>query len=294
MAEQYGRQKYAGLEFLSTDMLEQIIRSDFDGDAEYSEEMIQYILEVIATRENEPQRDSDPDTQEAWNKFQLLMDESEQLYQHHRNVQTKDGNNSGKKSKPMLRYVGIAAACVAIVFVMLITVQAVGVNIFGALASWTESTFSIELNKTEKSKDYTGDNAVAERVGAVLEKMIIPSSSAPTQMLGDYMLWSIERNQTPHYTGVCVVYVKQGNEKPITIVIEKHDYDISGVYKIYMKNPGTPTVYEKDGMQFYIFENSDTWTATWSDGEYCITLAGLESIETAIHIINMIQEDLHD
>ena len=77
MAKQFCRQQFSGLELLSTPLLEEIIRADLEDKADYSEEMIQYVLEVIEKRKSEESLSEAPDVEQAWSRFQQLMEEAE-------------------------------------------------------------------------------------------------------------------------------------------------------------------------------------------------------------------------
>ena len=69
MAEQFYHQQFSGLELLPTPLLEEIIRTDFHDEADYSEAMIQYVLELIEKRKKEESPSEAPDVDQAWSRF---------------------------------------------------------------------------------------------------------------------------------------------------------------------------------------------------------------------------------
>ena len=287
MAEQFDCTKFAGLELLPTSLLEEIIRTDFSGEENYSEDIIQYVLEVIAKRRKEEQPETIPDVQEAWKKLQLRMD-AEDAAGLSEYLPIQKGKCSKRGGKRIFRYVALVAACVAIVFATLITVQAMGVDVFGALGTWTDSTFRFEIVEEETAGGLESSLPIENPVAEALAEVGLPTSMAPTWIPEEYALFQLDPYTSEFVRYVFTAYCASGKEDPITVEIsEYYDTNLLDATEFF-KSPGTPEIYVSNGRQFYIFRNADTWTATWSDGTYCITIAGAETAEIAKSIIDSI------
>lgn len=293
MAEQFDCTKFACLELLPTSLLEEIIRTDFSGEANYSEDMIQYVLEVIVRRRKEEQPDTIPNVQEAWKKLQLRMDaeDSVGLSEY---LPSQKGKCSKRGGNRILRYVALVAACVAIIFATLITVQAMGVDIFGALGTWTDETFRFEVTQEETAGGSESSNRIEDPVVKALFEMGLPTAFAPTWIPEEYELLCIEADTESAWRFVFAGYVKPHSDDPLTIEIEEYFDSEFLSAALYEKSPGAPEIYISNGKQFYLFKNVDTWTATWSDTVYCITIAGAESKEIAMSIIDSIREGTNE
>lgn len=287
MAEQFDCTKFACLELLPTSLLEEIIRTDFSGEANYSEDMIQYVLEVIVRRRKEEQPDTIPNVQEAWKKLQLRMDaeDSVGLSEY---LPSQKGKCSKRGGKRILRYVALVAACVAIILATLITVQAMGVDIFGALGTWTDETFRFEVAQEETADGLEASSPIENPVAEALAEVGLPADFAPTWIPEGYSLCSIEKDKNHAWNYVNAVYAKPECYYSLTISIEEYFDKDTPFETLYEKSPGEPEVYVSKGRQFYLFKNADTWTAVWSDTVYCITIASAESKEITMSIIDSI------
>ncbi len=275
MTERYD--PFAGLELLPSPLLEEIIQTDFSGEANYSDDMIRYVLEILAKREREEHPEAVPNVQEAWAKLQLRMDAKEGF-----SAAPQKPSANGKKR--IFRYVALVAACVAILFATLITAQAMGMDIFGALGTWTDNTFHFEAVTEDASTPM--EEAVAEELSA----MGIPTELFPAWIPEGYVLLRMEWSKLEAVKGLHVTYTKANGGEALTITVEKYFDTAFAEGRNHENNSGDPFIYVKSGRQFYIFENSGTWTATWCDMVYGITICGAESKETAIAMIDSIGE----
>lgn len=150
--------KYGYLNQLSTTYLEGILRADIESSEDGDTDMILYILEVIEKREKEHPTGRLCDVDQAWKEFQEhYMDLEEPLYpmsdlddaQMPENdavidisAKTKPADKlSHRPHRTFLKWVLPIAAAVALLLAGMITAQAAGIDVFGALAKWTDDTF---------------------------------------------------------------------------------------------------------------------------------------------------------
>ncbi len=279
------RHRFSGLELLPTPMLEKIIEQDFNQEADYDPELIDYVLALMVQRAKNENPHSIPDIQSSWNKLQQRLDGEVDLGPLPTAPIPDEKIRKSSRVRLFLRYVAVVAACVAIIFGAMITVQAMGVDVFGVLAEWTESTFQflIEDNThTETSPPTNGDLCES------LARMDIPTGLAPTHIPSYFEFVDVTSFATERYIGVHASYSKPDSNKQLIVEITEHldSSDLANI--VYEKSPGQPAFLSKSGMQFYLFENSKTWIATWSDARYCVTISVPDSKETTTAIIDSI------
>ena len=279
------RHRFSGLELLPTPMLEKIIEQDFKQEADYDPELIDYVLTLMVQRAKNEDPHSIPDMQSSWNKLQQRLGDEVELGPLPFSTVPEEKIRKSSRVRPFLRYVAVVAACIAIIFGAMITVQAMGVDVFGVLADWTDSTFQflIEDNQhTETSPPANGNLCES------LAQLDIPTCLAPTHIPSHFEFVDVTSFATECYIGVHASYSKPDSNKQLIVEITKH-LDISDLANIvYEKSPGQPAYLAKSGKQFYLFENSKTWIATWSDARYDITISVPDSKETTIAIIDSI------
>ncbi len=285
------RHRFSGLELLPTPMLEKIIEQDFKQEADYDPELIDYVLALMVQRAKSEDPHSIPNMQSSWNKLQQRLDGEVELGPlPFRTIPTEKIRKSSRV-RPFLRYVAVVAACIAIIFGAMITVQAMGVDVFGVLAEWTDSTFRFDPMREEITDTAPTLNCVEEVLGQALSEMNMPTSLAPTWIPQDYNLVNVGRRETKEFKKVYAMYTNSCNKKTISFEFEEVPVDSYFTDIIYEKSAGAPDIYKKGALQFYIFENSGTWTGTWHNAKFCVTIAGAESKEIIISIINSIQEN---
>lgn len=147
-------EKYAYLNRLSTEQLEELLRMDMEEAKPGNEDVVFHILEVIEQRENDCPTGSIPDVDEAWVEFQKYYDVPEgdgtSLYPCGPEPNGSTNNTTERPSprKPRLhrcfKQALVAVVAVAAVFGGMVVAQASGIDVFGTLGRWTEDIFRFE------------------------------------------------------------------------------------------------------------------------------------------------------
>ena len=87
----------------------------------------------------------------------------------------------------------------------------------------------------------------------------------------------------------CAYYNEKEDNGYLVMVAHYHDpSDLEAT--IYEKDAGEVVTYQSNGRMFYIFSNVNTFTATWSDGSFEITIIGDVELEQMEKIIDLIGE----
>lgn len=176
------------------------------------------------------------------------------------------------RGKRALRRLGLLAIAAAVLFALLITVQALGVDVFGSIARWTSDTFSLDdppnlqvQSEITKRPLREGEERYYDSLQAALDDFGITAKMAPT--------WIPERFQQAELVEIyasATPYISIGANYIIS------DDDIFS-YTIHEKNENAPFSVEKDAHEprslmihhqvFFIFDHYDVINAAWSHGD---------------------------
>lgn len=305
MAGPEKREKYAYLDQLSTERLQELLRADLEsGSAEDHSEVIFHILEVMEQREKENPTGQLVDISHALEEFQAFYNIPEgegcSLYPECSETNAVYSQASADPSVPASRHYRrrrvfraciTVAATIALLFTILVGVQAFGVDVFGTLARWTESAFSFGPIQSGQ---------IAGKSSATNQKMI--DSSNPLELPPEYQeLWTelkgqgidslvfptyipkgfqVEENDLyfqPEFNRLdfCVWY-SNGNEDIIFSIL----YD-EGARRVYEKDREDLELYESGEIDYYIFSNNGENVAAWCTN-------GLEySLSTTISVLEL-------
>lgn len=177
----------AYLDQLSMEQLEDLLRADLNSPDEENDEAVFHILEVMKKREKENPTGRLPDKNKAWKEFQEYYNipegEGESLYPTYsependdKNIQTLKTNEPRTRPRFRMRRGLVVAAILIVMFGSMLTAQAAGVDVFGAIGRWTEENFQFVLPTTNQS-DTVGINDDFQKAS---EKFGLPSSFVPT------------------------------------------------------------------------------------------------------------------
>lgn len=197
-------------------------------------------------------------------------------------AQTTKAEHSKKSTKNVIRYLLVAVGTVIALLGTLMVVQAAGIDVFGRLASWTDSVFHYS---SEKKPAQTEEEPFAE-IEAVLHRLSMPTELAPYRLPDGYVVSSIKQSETDELKLVAIVLEKEGKEGQIVI----EEYLDMGLIEnaLWEKSDPSAKVFSSNNRDFYLIENEQGWSGTWSDGRYNVSIFGFESIEDIKYIIQSI------
>ncbi len=275
---------------LSTEQLEDILRADIASPNQMNDETVFHILEVLEKREKENPTGRLPDTDQAWKEFQQYYNipegEGQSLYPVRSDPERHSAPTSTKRSRRFRpRKVLVVAAVLVLMFGSMLTAQAAGLDVFGAIGRWTEEKFHFEISPTSEdgTTDYTFREASREKG--------LPQNLIPTWYpKGFESSEPIDDSVEDYVDSVYCEYInKEENRSYLTIVSRYYDSN-SIAATVYEKDDTEIEIYENNGRNFYIMSNLDTLTATWSDGKMSIDISGQLEINELKHIIDSIGE----
>lgn len=278
---QYGSDAY--LEQLSTEQLEDILRADIASPNQTNDETVFHILEVLEKREKENPTGRLPDTDQAWKEFQQYYNipegEGQSLYPVRSDPETQPAPTSTQKSRRFRpRKILVVAAVLILMFGGMLTAQAAGVDVFGAIGRWTEETFHFDIVQDNDRTSLFQETATQAK---------IPQDFVPTWVPDGFEGAEPQVDTVENYmTSIICVYSNQ--EKTYSVDIE-HYYNKADIETLVIEKDDTNVCsYESNGKTFYIMSDMEYLTATWTDGTFVETISGQLSMDEIKTIIDSI------
>lgn len=262
----------------TTEELERLLKADVEP-SELDAETIEEALRLL----NERDPIDLPDAEQVWEEFQTYYNtpdgKKEQLYPCELPQMRR------KKRRP-LRYVGLVAASIGVLFALLSVAQAAGLKVFDALGRWTDNFFSFARAEKTLSEyddeDFTPQNTLQQ----TLSDFGIPPQLAPSELPEGYLLSELVYNDVSAFRTVASNYTNEAGE---VILLDFTGYSDPKVLEgaFYPKDAGDPEIFVHNDMEFYVFSNAGSWTAVWSDAQYSVFVSA-PSRETVISILKSI------
>ena len=205
-----------------------------------------------------------------------------------------DAPDADKKKKPMravTRYALVAALSVALLFGTLIAVQAAGFDIFGSIATWTDSVFRFHNDYDDKPTDL--DESLNNPIKTALRELGIPEDLSPVWLPDGYEFHDVVASDREDPFGIVAGVAEKAGSPSINIVIKRSNQQ-EFISTELEKETTTPILYTTNSRTFYVFENTGTWTGIWSDSEYSISIYNVSTKEQLISIIDSIGGNSND
>ena len=280
MSELNNRAEFAHYDSMTTEELQEILRKHAHGELETEPDTdeLYYIMEVLARRREE----QDP---------QAFRSDEEALADFRKNYMPKE--KSAVRPK-VIRFPNrllktVAAVLVAVLILAVgtsITAEAFQIDIWGKFATWTKEIFQFTdipqgTTAANPEKDY---NAELKSLQDALNDEGIKEKLVPTWMPEGYNNTDLKTISTPRVRNISAVYEKNGSELVInirqTIGVPAHQVE---------KNDDLLETYVVDGMEYYIFSNTETLQTAWSIGEFECIITGKITLEEMKMMIDSIR-----
>lgn len=300
MANQKQNGKYAYLDRLSTEQLQELLRADIDSREDGDTDVIFHVLEVIEEREKACPTGILPEEGKAWAEFQEHYNTPEgeglSLYPSQPEKDSDGTGDIAESSAPVTvkrRYTRqirfhsrIAVALIATCFTGVIAAQAAGFDILGAIGRWTEETFQFAYGDGNPGKQ---DPKYAGYINAIQEALAgcgIPKELSPTWFPAGYETSKPEVLKND--LGTTVNSLFQNNSGSFFIIqITQYNTAEDLALFTFEKDKERVEEYANGQRAFYILSNLDNTTATWSDANsLLVCISGLISVEDTKAIID--------
>jgi len=321
MDQNDGQKKYGYLNQLSTTYLEGILRADIESSEGGDEDMILYILEVIEQRKKNNQTGVFYDVDEAWEEFQdhyigleaplypAAISGSDSEFDQGTVISVSPPGSTEVKhrqsaprrtSRTFLKRLILVAATIGVLLAGMVTAQAVGMDVFGALAKWTDEVFRFVLPTGEYDEQGTELKQAAitpdaqelhDALQSALDECGITEDLAPTWFPeGCAMVDGPEVTETGYMWKAFCKYLDY-DETSFVLTVQRYDEPAFPQLESTEKDSSSVEPYIANGRLFYIMSNNHLLNAVWSDGQSTvITIAGDISIEVLKNILKSIGE----
>ena len=272
-------EKYAYLNRLSTEQLEELLRMDMEEGKPGNEGVVFHILEVIEQRENKCHTGRIPDVDKAWEAFQEYYDVPEEgdaaLYPCGAEP-NGNTNNTTERSLPhksrfrrYLKQALVAAIAVAAVLGGMVVAQASGIDVFGMIGRWTDDVFHF-MPVTDESSESTGvyadENAPEyDALREALASLGIDEALAPTWYPESFTLTEPEIKTSRISMSVTLEAVGPDGSFVSVDIIQYSSTQLLPKTS-FEKDARDIEYYSNSKQDFYILSNLNTTTAVWSDG----------------------------
>lgn len=298
--------KYACLSRLSVEeLLDLLSVAPIPAASPEQEAYVDALKEAIIEKENETPTGFFPDPDQQWQQFithylpyaeeaAFEPDPAESAAPEHSSqpspeVPLKRTRRPGRIWRTLL----VAAAAVGCMFAVMVTAQASGVDVFGAMARWTEDVFSFKLapsdsEVTDKFKKDTADvqqqnySSLQEALDAYGITQVHEPAKFPIGFVMDICV--VEHSDVPLSLVFHADYVNDHDRMAIDIM----SYEGEPAILIQKRNERPETI-EFDGITFYLLENNSSSVVAWHDNTYEYYVSGKLSRdilwETAIAMI---------
>lgn len=263
------------LERLSIEELEALLK--LSGDPDDVELLFDTVVEEVVAREKENPTGRLPDVDTAWDELQmmyqdipvkggLLPSKSEGTGSAGENDPALLAEPTADRPKRILlrkvmRTAAVMAAAIALCLALMVGAQATGVDVFGALARWTDETFHFEAWSAEP--DYC--EALHDTIQEALDAQGISGEFVPTWYPEDSTIKDVQIVQDDLGISVFISLI-DGEENLYYITVDQYNQSIDIDLQTFEIVADSVEEYICKGKTFYIFSNSEDNAAVWSDG----------------------------
>ena len=289
------QEKYAYLDQLSTQELEELLRADLSSAEDGQDDAVFHIVEVMLKREMDEPTGAIPDTDAAWKEFKQYYDIPEgsglSLYPCGdadaipSSAAGADPRPRARRRRILWRSSLIVAAAMAALLCGMVAAQASGVDVFGTLGRWTNDTFRFISRYTAGEPDDGMSPEYRDIVRSTLAgwgaEDLFPTWSPEGFEASEPQIMSDNSSKN-----ICVSY-NSGDESFyfVQIIHYSSPIDINGTFE---KDATSVEEYMSNSKLFYILSNIDTLTAAWSDGEFVVMIGGNLMLDDLKAIIDSI------
>lgn len=297
-------EKYAYLNRLSTEQLEELLRADMEASKPGNDEAVFHILEVIAQRENQQPTGRIPDVEEAWKEFQREYDlpegEGMSLYPcvpegEENSAPPVRRRRSAVTHQPRLhrRVKQSLAALTAVVALVcgMAAAQAAGFDVLGMLGQWTDEIFHF-TSGAESGESAAPMNENTRLLREALASVGIDEDLAPTWFPEGFTAEE-PAIETSNFNIVIYFSLTDGTDNFINIAIRQYQSAEDLESADYEIKTDSVQQYSNEKQTFYLFSNGNAVAATWANGLLMEQITGNIDEAEIKHIIDSIGGDIN-
>lgn len=251
---------YSKYDAMTTQELERILERYFLFPEDFKDkDLMVHIMEVLTERDIEVIDANISNPNASWDDFIKahpgIVDTSLKSI----DITTVPDRKKAISRKALRRAAGIAAVLVCVLLGGTVTAYAAGIDVFHAIAHWTDDTFCFRPAITE-SKEVQIPEQLQPLYEALKAFDAVPL--IPTYLPEGYNFERVDLLPDPAHQEICCQLQGENSFIIIDYIIHK----TTTTYIQYEKNNGDPEIVEVGERTIYLFSNTDNYTATWLDG----------------------------
>lgn len=259
-------------------------------------------LQEILRKHAHGELETEPDTQELFEIMEVLSErrqntdapayrsDEEAFAEFCEHYMPKEKELAHRKVLDFPKHIfKTVAAVLAIVLVLTVgttlTAKAFHIDIWSKFASWTKDIFQFAENpqETNAGKPENENNLELKSLQDALAQQEITERIVPRWLPEGYVHKDLTTKNSPRVRTFSAVYEK-ADEILIITIRQKIGVPASQVEK----NDDLLEVYAVDGVEYYIFSNTETLQAAWSVGEFECIMIGKITLEEMKMMIDSI------
>ena len=272
--------QYAYLSQLSVDeLMELLVNAPVPASTPEEEAYVEALKEAIIKKENVKPTGTLPDVDKAWAEFQEncefleeapLSDLQEGPGSTVKSTNRPSAKNPSPAAKPKprrrLRQVLVAAAIVVCLVVFALPPALGYESFFKMLGEWTSDTFYFTPNTQPTGETQTGEFPPPkeyQNLQEALDDYGVTEQLVPAWIPDGYVLEEVSVRTSPVNGKVEFRAVYEDGEALISVLYVKRSTLASSTYE---RDETEVEIYEKGGIQHYIFENLGQFVCAWYHG----------------------------
>lgn len=202
-----------------------------------------------------------------------------------------------RRFKGAARKIATVAASIAIFFTLMVTVQAAGIDVFGAVGRWTDSLFHFEaesgVDVNQKSDVKSMSSSTAREMRKTISLNGFPIDLAPSWIPDGLSISGMSLPENADYKGISFYLESPSGDWLLMQIDVAATTGAFGAEWIEKDNDIVDTVQSND-RTYYIFKNDGVWTGIFQSETYRITITGSREKDELIQIIHSIGEKNND
>lgn len=288
---------YTKFENMSTEALEELLclDSQFPNEDDSDIDAILHITEVIQKRAD-PAAKYSVDVEQAWDvfreKYLPYAQSGQSLYEDDEameavaapvNCSASNGRGQHRRRKWASHFLAAAAIFAALLCMMTATAYALGYDLWGVVASWTEETFSFVSQPESSSADreYADLQAALDAYG-ITEKFV-PTWIPDGFFIADVAVEAIHNSENRFFT--CRY---ESGKASIVITITMYNGVEPDQCRRWQKDGRDVSILKRGQTDVYIMTNLNRPMAVWVDGLFECCISGSVSVEELERIVESI------
>ena len=260
------------LSAMSAEELTQALDDAFDSMTEetYDDAVISAYLDALDQKDPMVEPDVDAELSRFWNTVVSAIP-SEFIAARKRKM----------RWRRMLRTGLVAAAAVVLLFGSMVVAQAAGLDVFGAVARWTQETFHISVQDT-------GEPAWFEGHEEELEAANLSAELLPTWIPEGYVVGEILSYDLSEWTDIFIPFSNSENHSTLDLSIAIFDNFDAVESFVYEKDSAPVQTFQVNGRTAYLFENLGMKVVVYQDQNVVYSIQGDLSQDDFLKIVDSI------